>query len=88
MPFDVQRYRTFNENNSLYFYKKSLRTIAAELERIFGNKIVITDEKLARMHILAFFSNGETLDEILSSLNLDNRMTVTNSEGVFYLSPK
>lgn len=88
MPFDIQRYRTFNEDHTLLFHKKTLRSIASELERIFGIRIVITNEQLARMHILAFFSNGESPEEILSSLNIDNQMTITNDDGVFYLSPR
>lgn len=74
--------------NNISFHKESLRSISYELERIFGKKIVVTDEKLANTKLFAFFSNGETVDEILRLLNVDNIMDISRYDDVFYLSPR
>ena len=60
--------------------------IAKDLERIFDVRIAIMDKTLADTRILAFFSNNEDLDQILSSMNTDRKMKIRKKDGIIYLS--
>lgn len=86
--FDMRYYNADSLFNNISFHKKSLRSISYELERIFGKKVVVTDEKLANTKLFAFFSNGESIDEILRLLNVDNIMEISRYDDVFYLSSR
>ncbi len=44
------------------------------------------DKALADTRILAFFSNNEDLDQILSSMNTDRKMKIRKKDGIIYLS--
>ena len=46
-----------------------MHDIALDLERLFGTRIVILDEALAQTRYFAYFTNNETLDQILSAIN-------------------
>lgn len=69
----------------LFFNNEPMEDIAIDLSRRFGEKVMVTDEALARSHYFAIFSNDETLDEILSAMNKDGRMRVSRRDGVVYL---
>lgn len=45
-----------------------MHDIALDLERLFGTRIVILDEALAQTRYFAYFTNNETLDQILSAI--------------------
>lgn len=84
--FDVDTYRTIREEGQIEFDNMTILDIAAELERMFGNRIVVADKKLAARRMTAFFQNDESLDEILSSLNMDGKMDIDADGGTFFLS--
>ena len=78
-------YKTFTDNRSFSFLNIPLKDIAADLERSFGTPIVVADEKAASRRFLAFFTNGEDLDEILALLSRNGDLRVTRSGGTVYL---
>lgn len=84
-PFSIPEYKTFVNNNAIIFKKINMREACEELERIFGKRIVITDESLASKKVFAIFSNGETLEKILATLDDKTRIETTND--VVYISP-
>ena len=86
--FDMNYCNPDSMFNNVSFHKETLRSISMELERMFGAKVVVTDEQLANTRIFAFFSNGETIEEILQLINIDNKMVISKYDDVFYLSPR
>ena len=75
-------------NDGLQFPGRRLDDIARSLERKFGSSIIIEDASLADERFYASFINGEGLNEILSSLNIQNHMNIKKKENVYYLSNK
>jgi ferric-dicitrate binding protein FerR (iron transport regulator) len=65
-----------------------LRDIVAELERSFGKNVVIANGKIADKRFLAFFTNGESLDEILRLLAKNGNLRVSSSEDGYYIYGK
>jgi len=83
--FNPDGFKTF-AGGSHHFINLKMDDIAKDLERIFNVRIAILDQSLADTRFLAFFSNNETLDQILSSMNTDYKMTIKKRDGVIYLS--
>ena len=83
-----ESYKSFNENNALHFYNMTLSDIAKNLERVFGKRIVIMDNNLAQTRYFAYFTNNETLEQILSFINADKRIKVRNEGQTLYISPQ
>ena len=81
-------FKTFNDNHSFSFINIPLKDIAADLERSFGTQIVVADASVASQRFLAFFTNGENLDEILKLLSRNGNLTVVRSDGTVYLYGK
>ncbi|MBO4434416.1 MAG: FecR domain-containing protein [Bacteroidales bacterium] len=77
--------KRFPDVRSFSFYNTPLRDIVAELERNFGRRIVIGDAKIADKRFLAFFTNGESLDEILSLLAKNGKLRISPSEEGYYI---
>lgn len=70
---------------SLHFVDQRLDDIVADLERIFGRKIVVADEGLSARRFDAWFAGGDDLDMILASLNADGAMRISERNGVLYI---
>ena len=83
-----ESFLTFSEQRSFSFFNVPLSDIAADLERAFGTKIVVADQRIVSRRFLAFFTNHESLDEILSLLSANGGLRVTRSDGVIYLYSK
>ena len=81
-------FKTFNDNRSFSFINIPLKDIAADLERSFGTQIVVADAKVASQRFLAFFTNGEDLDEILKLLGRNGNLRVVRSDETVYLYGK
>ena len=81
-------FKTFNDNHSFSFINIPLKDIAADLERSFGTQIVVADANVASQRFLAFFTNGEDLDEILKLLSRNGNLRVVRSDGMVYLYGK
>lgn len=70
---------------SLHFMNQRLDDITADLERIFGRKIVVADDELSATRFDAWFTSGENLEKILASLNADGSMRISERNGVMYI---
>lgn len=84
--FDIENYRSFRQGHSFHFFNLTMSDISMDLSRHFGTKIVVTDEKLADTHFFAYFTNNETLEQILDAMNADGKMNIRKNDGVIYLS--
>ena len=86
--FDRTNYRAFSEKHSFHFFNLTMADIARDLSRYFGTRIVVQDDKLAKTHFYAYFTNNETLEQILYAMNTDKKMKIKSSDGVIYLSSR
>lgn len=86
--FNPHLYKGFHDNGAIHFFNLRLSDIASDLERLFGVKVVLLDEKLAETRYFAWFSNNETLDQILEGINVDRKMKFMRKDGVIYISKK
>lgn len=84
--FPANQYKCPAKKEGFYFSNLPLSDIVKELEYYFNTRIIILDPKLGNSTYIAYFTNGETLDEILSSLNTDGQMSITRSEGVIMIT--
>lgn len=88
-PFPAEEYKSYGDNGAIRFNNLKMSDIAKDLERRFDVKIVIADEKIANTRYLAFFTNHESLEQILKAISDNNRnMKIDRKEGVFYLSSR
>ena len=83
-----ENYKTFAGNRSFSFINTPLEDIASDLARSFGTPIVVADSKVASQRFLAFFTNGEDLDQILRLLARNGNLRVVRSDGKVYLYGK
>ena len=86
--FNPFSFKGFHENGSMHFFNLRLSDIASDLERLFGTKIILLDESLAETRYFAWFTNSETLDQILKGINVDGKMRFRKRDGVIYISRK
>ena len=84
--FLANLYKCSAKNEGFYFSNLPLSDIVKELEYYFDTRIIILDQKLGDSTYIAYFTNGETLDEILSNLNTDGQMSITRSQGVIMIT--
>lgn len=84
--FLATMYKCPAKNEGFYFSNLPLSDIVKELEYYFNTRIIILDQKLGDSNYIAYFTNGETLDEILSNLNTDGQMSITRSQGVIMIT--
>ena len=85
---DPRSFKPFSEDRSFSFFNVPLSDIASELERSFGEEIVVADPEITSRRFLAFFTNHETLDQILAMLAANGGLNVTRSGGVVYINGK
>jgi ferric-dicitrate binding protein FerR (iron transport regulator) len=67
------------------FEKTSIYEIARELERAFNVKIHVENDSLKNICLNARFTHGETLDKILSILQIPARYTYIKKGGDIYI---
>ena len=84
--FLANLYKCPAKSEGFYFSNLPLSDIVKELEYYFDTRIIILDQKLGDSNYIAYFTNGETLDEILSNLNTDGQMSITRSQGVIMIT--
>ena len=84
--FLANMYKCPAKNEGFYFSNLPLSDIVKELEYYFDTRIIILDQKLSDNTYIAYFTNGETLDEILSNLNTDGQMSITRSQEVIMIT--
>ena len=78
-------FKTFAEGRSFSFINIPLKDITASLERSFGTRIVVADERIANQRFLAFFTNGESLEDILKLLARNGNLKISRSGSMVYL---
>lgn len=83
-----ESFKIFSEERSFSFFNVPLSDIAADLERSFGTEIVIADQSIVSRRFLAFFTNHESLEEILRLLSANGNLRIVQSGGVVYLYGK
>jgi hypothetical protein len=86
--FQSYLYKGFHDDGAIHFFKLRLSDITTDLERLFGVKVVLLDEALAETRYFAWFSNNETLEQILDGINVDGRMKFKKRDNVIYISKK
>ena len=86
--FDRSAFSALKKGRGLYYNNISMQDIATDLSRVFGKKIVVADEKLAQTRYFAIFTNNESLDNILSAINSDGRMDISERDDTIYLNSK
>lgn len=84
--FDKDEYTGPDDINSLRFNNESLGEICAELERHFGVRVVILDGNLAKRRYFSYFTNGESIDQILSILAGTSMKVARHGEGLITIS--
>lgn len=67
------------------FEENTLHEIMRSLERAFDVKIHIENEKIKQMRFTAHFKQQETLDEILSILQISAHYSYTKKKGEYYI---
>ena len=82
------QYRGFHENGSMHFFNLRLSDIVSDLERYFGTNVVLLDETIADTRYFAWFTNNETLEQILQGINVDGKMKFYKKDGAIYISKK
>jgi ferric-dicitrate binding protein FerR (iron transport regulator) len=86
--FQPHLYKGFHDDGAIHFFNLRLSDIASDLERLFEVKVVILDENLAESRYFAWFSNNETLEQILDGINIDGKMKLSRKDEVIYISRK
>jgi ferric-dicitrate binding protein FerR (iron transport regulator) len=86
--FQSHLYKGFHDDGAIHFFNLRLSDITTDLERLFGVKVVLLDEALAETRYFAWFSNNETLEQILDGINVDGRMKFKKRDNVIYISKK
>lgn len=84
--FKPELFRSFRDGGALHFYNLTMADIAADLERRFGEQVVVLDSALAGTRFFAIFNNHESLDRILRAMSSDGRMRVRYHDGAYRLS--
>lgn len=77
--FDVQSYMSVVNSGGIQFLNQTLSEIARELGRIFATNIQIVGDEIQNERYYATFVNGEDLDTILNSLNINGLFTVLHN---------
>lgn len=86
--FDKSAFSGLKKGRGLYYNNISMQDIAIDLSRVFGKKIVVSDQKLAEARYFAIFTNNESIENILSAINSDGRMVISERDGTIYLKSK
>jgi ferric-dicitrate binding protein FerR (iron transport regulator) len=81
----TEGFRTFTDGGSFSFINIPLQDIAADLERTFGTHIIVADASIASQRFLAFFTNGESLDDILKLLAANGHLRIARKDGTVYI---
>lgn len=73
--------------NKLVFKGETFENVALKMERWYGVKIVINDNKLKQIHLTGSF-NGETIEQALSALQLTTPFRYINNKNYISINNK
>ena len=83
--FNPGLYKSFAEGRGICFLNQPFAEIATQLERLFDCKIVLMDEQLGAEQYIAYFTNNESVGQILHTLNVDGSMDITFEGDIIYI---
>ncbi len=83
--FIVANREYWYEGKGFYFIDESLMEITKELERYFNVRINIEKETLKHERYYSIFINNESLEEILSALNANEKMQIKHCADMIYI---
>jgi len=83
--FIVATRKLWYNSKGFYFMDESLSEIAVALERYFDVRINIENESLKKERFYSMFVNNESLDEILSALNANEKMIIERKANMIYI---
>lgn len=87
--FQKENFGMFTSGTALSFWNTPMIEVARELERTFAENIVILDEGVSQIKVLAFFTDGKGCEDILSTLEATYpEMAVENRSGTYYIFSK
>lgn len=81
----VNYYEEIVNNGGLHFYNATFRDIVSRLNRQFDSIVIIEDPVLENERFIASFINGESLEEILTSLNVKNLYKIVSSGDTLHI---
>ncbi|MBR0247194.1 MAG: FecR domain-containing protein [Bacteroidales bacterium] len=85
--FNVANYTQQEDKaDAFIFLDRRFRDIAGELSRRLDVDIVIADSTLRDRRFYSSFVNGESLEEMLSTFNADNSMTIHHEAGIIRIT--
>ena len=84
---DISEFSIWKDSRKFYFIDRPFKEIVVELQEAFNTAIVVKDNRLLSTRYLASFVNNESLEEILSALNMDAKMRITRKDGTYYIYP-
>lgn len=69
------------DDRYMYFFEKRIKDIASELERRSGKRIIIRNPDIASRRILAVFTNGESPEQILTTITRDTGIRIEHPDS-------
>ena len=84
----AEGYKNFADNGALSFINTPLSDIVADLERVYGAHLIVADPSIASQRFLAFFTNGESLEEILRLLSVNGGLRYVRRSETIYIYKK
>lgn len=86
--FQGENYTATACGGGFRFLNETLESIVLQLARTFDCRIVIADPELSEVRFYAFFTSGDSLDKILSTLNADGSMLIEERNNVIRISKR
>jgi|LSQX01.2.fsa_nt_gb ferric-dicitrate binding protein FerR (iron transport regulator) len=84
--FAANYFKEVVASDGLQFNNERLADIVATLNRRFNTNIVIENEKLNSIRYFASFINEESVDQILSALNLKDDFKITRKGNIIFIN--
>lgn len=69
-------------NGDVIFRSKPLREISSQLERIYDVRFIIRNQELAEIPYYLAVSKGQSIDDVVSLLELDSRLRVRRTANI------
>lgn len=84
--FAIPSRNQWYNGKGFYFIDESLAEITTLLERYFDVRINIENNSLKKERFYSVFVNNESLEEILSALNINGKMKIRHNANIIYIN--
>ena len=84
--FAIPSRNQWYNSKGFYFIDESLAEITLLLERYFDVRINIENNSLKKERFYSVFVNNESLEEILSALNINGIMKIRRNANIYYIN--